>query len=1400
MRKDRSIVKISSLVLMSLLLMSFVAGVAHPNVHEKERLHKQISVRIEPEQMKIRRVEDFDWITLPECSHISIQGHPALPIKSVLVKLPRNTELVKINPVKTISTGIPGKYVVAPAPKPRVITDKRETEIVDISTKFEALGESPLFSEPLPEIYNSSISYPHKLFDYYSSKGREYNYVIIYLYPVKFAPLEGGLTLVGEAAFDVEYTLEAEVPQSLDDPPLDEVIITASAYETEANTLAGWRNATQVKTAVFTTDWIYDNYGGVDEPQKIRNFIRDMFNNTGITYVLLFGDVDDVPTRLAYVPDGEEDPPDGIEVPTDYYYECLEGTWDPNGDGKYADLENDDYTEIDFIPEISVGRLSVNEATAGRVVSKIIQYEKNFDPTWFNKMTLAGTDPFTGPGASGAEGEILKDYVQDVVQHNFTTFTKLYETDGTLSTSAISENINAGSGAVNFAGHGHYAVWDLGAGGTYTNNDAASLTNGYKLPVITAMACLTAGFDSIYNPGNCIGEEFLRNPNGGSAAYVGSTRDAWGYGSTAITEGLAGELDWRFWESYKLGIDRPGPMLAEAKIRYIASHPLNTRIDGYYLDEKTVLEYVLLGDPALFLEKPAYLLTPHNVVVKTYKNSAYSEETKFFTVNDAVYIEANVTDPGGENISDAGVHAELYTGSSLEMSIPLTHLGGNSSLYRGCFNSNSSSTVGVYSVDTTATNPYGSASGGNRFHLYSNSSVSAYRLDWDEDGNDDYVLESEHLISVFDGTEYTDRLIIYLYQKDTDITYALGKISDPNSIGRGEITTTDMKGIKFCSFSLEGGENLASSYLGIRVNITVPKVPPQTTVLVIGDDGNTQSADLFNTVLTAAGYTVTQELASVTNPATWTSYDILVWAASDDTSPINNGNAATIDALVTYVNGGGHLILEGGEIGYEATYYNWNAFMSDVLHIYDQWFGDWHDRNAELAVEAPTHPVRTTPNMLPDPMLFTFGSGVDYGTADWLATTDGKVIYQWNEYVSGEDVNYGEPIFGAMAYDNDNDATNGGQIVFLSFDIRDIDNSADEADLIENMANWFIPKVTTSFNLTITMRKGSVDYLVYKLDNFDQNISDISDIFSDITGTHGLSVGDDRFHLEDGTDGLITSLTADQWINCAISSYVCVYDNSTSADPAYGIVMAWVRFNETQNVAYQDVGLWNDTSYSTEGLRIRYNVSEAMTTDEVIYMLAFTEGNWRTIDQWMPSIESGLYPDPNFKGFIDVAVVSVEPSATQVYVGQVVNITVTAKNEGSTTETFNVTVYYDANAVGTQTVTDLAPDTSMNMTFSWDTTGVTPCVNYTIKAEASVVANETDITDNNFTDGSVKVKMLGDINGDGIIDIDDLNRAGKAYGSYMGEPEYNPEADLNNDGHIDMRDLAVIGKNYGKTC
>ena len=191
-----------------------------------------------------------------------------------------------------------------------------------------------------------------------------------------------------------------------------------------------------------------------------------------------------------------------------------------------------------------------------------------------------------------------------------------------------------------------------------------------------------------------------------------------------------------------------------------------------------------------------------------------------------------------------------------------------------------------------------------------------------------------------------------------------------------------------------------------------------------------------------------------------------------------------------------------------------------------------------------------------------------------------------------------------------------------------------------------------------------------------------------------------------------------------------------------------------------------------------------------------------------------LIPHKAIDGFLsiitrDVAILSAEPSKDATYTGWSVNITVVAANEGEIAETFNVSAYYENNLIGTQTVTDLPPGDNETLVFAWNTAGVQPCINYTIKAEASVVPYEIDTADNVYIDGKVKIKMLGDINGDGIIDLQDLTMDAMAFGSAAeDDPEtpwnetanWNPEADLNGDGIVDIVDLVIIGINFGKTC
>jgi hypothetical protein len=167
----------------------------------------------------------------------------------------------------------------------------------------------------------------------------------------------------------------------------------------------------------------------------------------------------------------------------------------------------------------------------------------------------------------------------------------------------------------------------------------------------------------------------------------------------------------------------------------------------------------------------------------------------------------------------------------------------------------------------------------------------------------------------------------------------------------------------------------------------------------------------------------------------------------------------------------------------------------------------------------------------------------------------------------------------------------------------------------------------------------------------------------------------------------------------------------------------------------------------------------------------------------------------------DVAVIDVVPSRNWIYQGHSLNINVTVLNKGDSDENVTVTLYYNITAnkiIGTQNVT-LSQGQSKTIAFVWGTTGVPYCHNYTITANATIAADNYP-ADNTLADGTIKVRILGDINDDGKVDMWDLRAMGLAFGSYPGDPMWNPDADLNQSGGIDVFDFRLAAMNFWKGC
>lgn len=153
------------------------------------------------------------------------------------------------------------------------------------------------------------------------------------------------------------------------------------------------------------------------------------------------------------------------------------------------------------------------------------------------------------------------------------------------------------------------------------------------------------------------------------------------------------------------------------------------------------------------------------------------------------------------------------------------------------------------------------------------------------------------------------------------------------------------------------------------------------------------------------------------------------------------------------------------------------------------------------------------------------------------------------------------------------------------------------------------------------------------------------------------------------------------------------------------------------------------------------------------------------------------------------------------YTERMIKITVVAANLGEIVESFNVTLYYDSTIIGVQTVKDLEPGKEYTLTFYWNTANVQPCRSYTILAKAEAVPNDRNLENNILVYGLVKVKLLGDVNGNGEIEIFDVVSVAGIYGCRKGDPKWNPEADLAAPWDvIDIYDVVVVASRYGRKC
>ncbi len=283
-------------------------------------------------------------------------------------------------------------------------------------------------------VYESSNPYPEKTYDYeikcgLNKEDERVKFVIIDIYPVRYVPSENILNIFDSADIKITYEKTSDKLQTKgEETTKDMVIITPKIFERYLTKLKEHKDEYGVETEIITTEEIYKEYEGFDEPEQIKKYIKDAIDEDEIKYVLLVGGLKNqvfakprdnvnkgvsgwyLPVRYTNLYDKPKYPLNAAEQIFDpgvisdlYYADVFDGegkfsTWDPNEDGTYAAWGKEgveDDLGIDMVPDVYVGRLACrNVKEVKTVVDKIINYEAEPKDDWFNKMTVVSGDGF----------------------------------------------------------------------------------------------------------------------------------------------------------------------------------------------------------------------------------------------------------------------------------------------------------------------------------------------------------------------------------------------------------------------------------------------------------------------------------------------------------------------------------------------------------------------------------------------------------------------------------------------------------------------------------------------------------------------------------------------------------------------------------------------------------------------------------------------------------------------------------------------------------------------------------------------------------------------------------------------------------------------------------------------
>lgn len=491
---------------------------------------------------------EYTRISLPGGSTANINnGCPEIPGYPILFRLPQNAVDIDIKVViqKTQSLVLAG----------RIFPKQPDTPLNGQLT--------PPFYFPDSVFYEYGERFPNDpLRNLWISAQGDSLLVSTMFYPIALEADGKTLSLINSAVLLINYRLDhnrsclkpvgrqskkyllpgeerfTELLAIMPEDSFQHLIITHQQLKSAFLPLVHWRTITGLPSQVQTTEWIQTHVPGVDLAEKIRNYIKACWLYCGTRYVLLGGDTQIIPERQIFYADPYL--PNNL-LPSDLYYSDIidttfaAGFWqynfNRNGNLNYGELpqncgQNDG---VDQTPDLFIGRAPVTNAYEAAIfVSKTISYEKSSLPDHTERLLIMTDGNFAWFGEQA--NQIVSTQAPWIQSHRmYNPQSGSYYSGQELLTVPNGLNrMDQGFGLIYHFDHGSPYALSLAkdhssmGGGWIYRPQVVGLGNAPRYSIMISPACSPNAFDY-----SSIAEAFLKDENGGLAAFIGNSRVGW---------------------------------------------------------------------------------------------------------------------------------------------------------------------------------------------------------------------------------------------------------------------------------------------------------------------------------------------------------------------------------------------------------------------------------------------------------------------------------------------------------------------------------------------------------------------------------------------------------------------------------------------------------------------------------------------------------------------------------------------------------------------------------------------------------------------------------------------------------------------------------------------------------